>query len=492
MTIAELGFPIWIGVTHWINVLFIGFLIRAGIQILGAYPRLYWNDHTTPGTEWVRFTKQRIPTDRLWTALEQEEKVPVWLGQPGGNNLGLGRHWHFFAVLFWILNGLVYVVLLFATGEWRRLIPTSWTIFPDAWRTFLSYVTFHLPSASVFRPYDPLQQLAYAAVIFLLAPFLILTGAAQSPAVEARFPWYARLFGGRQSARSLHFLGLLAFVAFIIVHTALVVATGFGRNMSDLILGQSQRNQGVAIAIGLSVIAVITLIYGATSWYSRQWPRRVQRLLGVFIGPPMRGLALQSRSRQEYQPDEISPYFILNGYQPETPEYLRLVEQQFADWRLDVSGLVDTPLQLSLAELQALPKQTQITKHHCIQGWSGIAEWGGVPLSAILDRCQPMPTARYLIFHSYQLDTKGHPFFYEALDIRLARHPQTLLAYEMNGESLSVPHGAPLRLRVETLLGFKMVKWLRSIELVEDYRTLGDGMGGSREDNMYYEQAVSI
>jgi sulfoxide reductase catalytic subunit YedY len=89
------------------------------------------------------------------------------------------------------------------------------------------------------------------------------------------------------------------------------------------------------------------------------------------------------------------------------------------------------------------------------------------------------------------MDETGR-MFYESVDVRLMSHPQTLLAYEMNGAPLTVAHGAPLRLRVETELGFKMVKWLRAIEFVEDYRTLGDGQGGSREDNMYYEQSVSI
>ncbi len=112
-------------------------------------------------------------------------------------------------------------------------------------------------------------------------------------------------------------------------------------------------------------------------------------------------------------------------------------------------------------------------------------------LSTLLEACEPLPQARYLVFRSYQLDQKDRPF-YENLDIELARHPQTILAYEMHWEPLPVAHGAPLRLRVETQLGFKMVKWLRSIELVEDYADLGDGPGGSRADTMYYEQSVGI
>src|SRR5437762_2019558 len=102
---------------HWLNVLFLGLLVRAGIQILAAYPRLYWKDGCTPGTEWLKFTARPIPRDRAWTTLEQEEAVSPLIAQPGGNNLGLGRHWHFLAALFWVVNGAVYVVFLMASDE---------------------------------------------------------------------------------------------------------------------------------------------------------------------------------------------------------------------------------------------------------------------------------------------------------------------------------------------------------------------------------------
>ena len=486
-----LDFPVWLRAVHWINVLFLGFLIRAGIQILGAYPRLYWNDHSTPGTEWLKFPKRPIPSDRPWTTLEQERDVSAWLGQPGGNNLGLGRHWHFSAALFWVLNGMVYVVLLFATGEWQRIVPTSRSILPDAWQTLLTYLSLREPLPSAGLPYDPLQQLAYAAVVFLLAPFLILTGAAQSPGIEAQFPRFAQLFGGRQGARSLHFLGLLAFIVFTLIHTFMVVVTGFSRNMGDIILGQHETDQAAAVTIGLAMIASILAIYAITSWGSRRWPRTAQRALGRIIGPILKALAIHTRSRQHYPASSISPEFLVNGAPPDTAEYRRLAAGGFSGWRLEIGGLVERTLSLTLAELQQMPAQTQITKHHCIQGWCGIAEWSGVPLSAILDGCRPLPAARFLILHSYQLDMSGQPF-YGSLDIRLARHPQTILADQMNGQPLPIPHGAPLRLRVETELGFKMVKWLRSIEFVADYRDLGAGQGGSREDNMFYEQAAGI
>src|SRR6185437_1359452 len=194
---------------------------------------------------------------------------------------------------------------------------------------------------------------------------------------------------------------------------------------------------------------------------------------------------------QEYAPDDISPVFLVNGNPPGGPEYLRLLWLDFVGYQLEVCGLVEQPLVLSLAELHALPRQTQITKHNCIQGWTGIAKWSGVPLAEILRRSCPRANAHYAIFHSYSCDTSGQPF-YESLALDLAVHPQTILADEMNGAPLTREHGAPLRLRVETQLGFKMVKWLRAIELVEDYRPLRGGMGGSREDNMYYEQSASV
>src|SRR5579875_3301104 len=103
--LASLGFPGWLRVQHLINLFFMGLLIRSGIQIFASYPRLYWNRHSTPGTEWLKITRKPIPQDRPWITLDQEVPVTAWLAQPGGDNLGLGRHWHFFAVLFWVLNG---------------------------------------------------------------------------------------------------------------------------------------------------------------------------------------------------------------------------------------------------------------------------------------------------------------------------------------------------------------------------------------------------
>lgn len=137
------------------------------------------------------------------------------------------------------------------------------------------------------------------------------------------------------------------------------------------------------------------------------------------------------------------------------------------------------------------------TMHTCIQGWSAVVRWTGVPLATFVERCRPLPGARYVVFHAF--DDKGLTdpahgtgHYYEVLDLDLALMPQAMLAYGMNGGPLPVEHGAPLRLRVENQLGFKMVKWIARIDFVADYAAIGEGHGRWRDDNMYYGNVVGI
>jgi methionine sulfoxide reductase catalytic subunit len=212
-------------------LIFIILLIRSGIEILSALPKLYWKDHATPGTEWIRFTKKVVPKDRAWSSLEEGESFSPWIALPGRKNLGLGRHWHFISAIFWGINGIIYYVMLFSSGEWTRIIPTSPSIFSDAIQTALTYASFQSPPLG--NPYNPLQQLAYFGVIFLLGPFMIATGAAMSPSIDARFHAYPKIFGGRQAARSLHFLGMIAFLLFIAAHLSMVFLERFPQNMGN-------------------------------------------------------------------------------------------------------------------------------------------------------------------------------------------------------------------------------------------------------------------
>ncbi|HXS60932.1 MAG TPA: molybdopterin-dependent oxidoreductase [Candidatus Sulfopaludibacter sp.] len=483
-------FPFWLRFAHFINLIFIVMLIRSGIEILSALPKLYWHDNAIPGKEWIRFTKKKFLPDfkkRVWISLEEEESFPSWLSLPGHKNLGMGRHWHFFSIIFWILNGAIYYILLFTSNEWQRLVPTSWSIFPQAFHTMMQYANFNFTVHG--NPYDPIQQLAYFGVIFILGPFMIATGAAMSPAIGARFPWYPKIFRGRQVARSLHFLGMVGFVLFIIIHISMVMLTNFPENMGNIFLGKAT-SLGIAIGIFALFVLVVLAIQVWATGISLRNPRFVQHKLGYVIEPLRRILFRKAISKQQFLKSDITPFFRANGYPPDTKEYKDLLENKFINWKMKVHGLVENPFELSLADLHAIKKEIQITEHSCIQGWTAIGEWGGISMNYIISRCKPLSSARYVVFYSYQY-TEGEQF-YEAIHIELAKHHQTILAYEMNGEPLDVPHGAPLRLRIETQLGFKMVKWIKSIEFVSSYQNIGKGQGGHREDNMYYGIGAGI
>lgn len=193
----------------------------------------------------------------------------------------------------------------------------------------------------------------------------------------------------------------------------------------------------------------------------------------------------------EFSAADISPVFRVNGNaRPTASAYLAQVERGFADWRLTIDGLVARPLALSLAQLRALPQRTQITRHDCVEGWSAIAQWTGVPLAALLHGASALPQARYAVFHCAD-DFSGTPY-YESIDLTEALHPQTILAHTMNGQPLSVGHGAPLRLRVERQLGYKQAKYVMRVELVASLDRIYGGKGGYWEDHSGYQWWAGI
>jgi thiosulfate reductase cytochrome b subunit len=486
------GFPAWLRVSHYVNFLFMILLVRSGLQILMDHPRLYWSVHCTPGTEWLRLTPVEVPKDRVWTAKEDSRYLSPWIGLPGyRHTIGMARHWHFLSVLFWVGNGLVYMLLLFGTGQWKRMMPTSWQIVPDAWACFVHYATFHLPpEPDTFRHYNALQQLTYFGVVFILAPLSIITGPSMSPAFTNRFTWYPALPGNRQIGRSLHFFAMCAFVAFIVVHVSMVVLTGFAENMNHIVLGR-QGSQWAGLYLGAVGIGVVIAVNGLANWLAWRRPRLVQHLAKALVMPVMRYFLDRSDPQAEFRPEDISPFFWANGKMPTSAEWKSLAADDFRDYRLKVQGLVENPVELSLADLRKLNKKSQITLHHCIQGWSGIAQWGGVSVAEIVALVRPKANVRAVVFYSFGEGAEGGQF-YDSLSIDNALHPQTLLAYEMNFEPLTELHGAPLRLRVENQLGFKMVKWITAIEFVESTRGIYKGEGGYNEDNEYFGELANI
>ncbi|WP_019052211.1 molybdopterin-binding protein [Sphingobium xenophagum] len=205
-----------------------------------------------------------------------------------------------------------------------------------------------------------------------------------------------------------------------------------------------------------------------------------------------RSLMARDALAQEFRPDQISPIFRANGTaNPNTPAYKALWRSGFADWRLPVTGLVARPLSLSLAQLQAMPHRTQITRHDCVEGWSAIGKWRGVPLKSILEAAGLSDRARYLVFRCAD-DMGGGRSYYESIDRLDAFHPQTILAYALNDRPLTVANGAPLRLRVERQLGYKQAKYLMGIEAVATLDGIGKGKGGFWEDYAGYDWYAGI
>ncbi|HEY0121168.1 MAG TPA: molybdopterin-binding protein [Rhizobium sp.] len=192
---------------------------------------------------------------------------------------------------------------------------------------------------------------------------------------------------------------------------------------------------------------------------------------------------------REFAETDISPTFRVNGSSaPDSEEYAEFVEGKFANWKLKIDGLVERPQEISLANLKKLPSRTQITRHDCVEGWSTIGKWTGVPLASVLSLSGLKPMARYVVLHCADelektLDGSGR--YYESIDLIDAFHPQTILAYQMNGQDLSIGHGAPLRLRVERQLGYKQAKYIMRIELVDSFAGLWGGNGGFWEDRGY-------
>ena len=349
----------------------------------------------------------------------------------------------------------------------------------------IQYGALHIPpEVGGYYRYDALQQLSYFAIVFIAAPLVILTGLAMSPAPDNRFKWYQCLFGNREIARSLHFLVMVALILFFFVHMVMVASTDFARNLNGITLGVDKHDlNGVALLLlALAVTLAFNIWAVRFSWTHA---RALQRISNLTVGKLMDLLFGHYAPRTEYRKDEVSPYFWTNGLVPTSDEWLHLKEEGFRDYRLRVHGLVENPVELSLDEVRELGRESHITMHNCIQGWSGIAEWTGLPFAKLIELVRPKPEARWVMFYAFGEGGEGGQY-YDSHSLHDLRHPQSQLAYEMNGEPLPVPHGAPLRLRVENQLGFKQVKWIKEIEFVRHFSERGAGEGGYNEDHEFY------
>jgi DMSO/TMAO reductase YedYZ molybdopterin-dependent catalytic subunit len=182
---------------------------------------------------------------------------------------------------------------------------------------------------------------------------------------------------------------------------------------------------------------------------------------------------------REFPRSQISKPPLANEIAPLSEEFKRLQAGGFADWRLSVGGMVARPASFSLTQLKSYPSSRQITMLQCEEGWSYIAEWIGVPLSRVLQVAEVRPQARYVVYYSIE------PDWWESIDMADALHPQTYLAYGMNGDELPVGNGGPLRLRLPRQLGYKSVKFITRLTVTDSLKGFGKGLGSAAPEGGY-------
>ena len=247
-------------VTHWINVLCLALLLMSGLQIFNAHPALYWGEisnfddpafaittkKTSDGeTRGVTDIAGRQVDTSGWLGLSRDSAgnrvaraFPAWLTLPSWQSLAEGRLWHFFFAWIFVLNGFVYVLYCVVNGHLRRDLVPSRRDLGQVGRTVWDHLRLRFPAGEEALRYNVLQQISYVAVVFVLLPVLILAGLAMSPRLDATFPGLLEIFGGRQSARTVHFIAALALVAFALVHVFMVLVSGVWNNMRSMITGR--------------------------------------------------------------------------------------------------------------------------------------------------------------------------------------------------------------------------------------------------------------
>jgi thiosulfate reductase cytochrome b subunit len=242
--------------THWINVLALLVLLTSGLQIFNAHPALYWGQASTFSDPWIAIGAgmkgdQVVGVAQVGDSLfettgvlgwsdNQARAFPDWLTLPTYRSLADGRRWHFFFAWLFVLNGLTYLAAALANGHVRRdLAPSGGELTPrHLWREVIDHARLRFPKGEAARRYNSLQKLAYLLVIFVLLPLMLLTGLSMSPGMNAAAPWLAEAFGGRQSARSIHFLTAGGLVAFVAVHVLMVVLSSPWNSLRSMITGR--------------------------------------------------------------------------------------------------------------------------------------------------------------------------------------------------------------------------------------------------------------
>ena len=429
--------------------------------------------------------------DPLWTAKQDSISLPGQVGLPGlRHSIGLARWWHLGVDALWLLNGVIFYVLLFATGRWQRLVPTSWDVFPNALSVLIQYLSLDWPTENGWVAYNGLQLIAYFVTVFVAAPLALITGLGMSPALSTRFRRISRVFS-IQTARSLHFLVLVWFLVFIVIHVTLVFTTGLLVNLNHVYAGRTDDSWLGFWLFAASMVVVVVGWVAATPFTHPPPAGRAARRPGDRrpAAAPLRARRPQAGPVHARRTSRRT-----SGTTASTPTPTSTRRCSTATSPTTGCGSTawsTTPSSSTSRSCGRCPHHEQITQHFCIQGWSGIAKWGGVSMQTIVDLVKPQPEAKWVVFYSLgEGADKG--VYYDAHPIEHMSHHLTMLAYDMNDEPLSFGHGAPLRLRNEIELGFKQVKWIKGIEFVAHYSEIGGGYGGYNQDHEFFGYRQSI
>lgn len=247
--------------THWVNVVCLTLLLMSGLQIFNAHPALYWGQYGADADPaWLQMSavedgdtirgvthigRLDVPTTGLFGASKvdgelSERGFPTWMTIPSYQDLATGRRWHFFFAWLFVINGLIYLAFGLIGGHFRRdLMPSGAEVTPGhIWHEIVEHARFHFPEGEKARRYNALQKLAYMAAAFILLPLMLLTGLTMSPGIDAAFPFLLDVFGGRQSARSVHFITAWTVVLFVVVHVVMVILSGLWNNLRSMITGR--------------------------------------------------------------------------------------------------------------------------------------------------------------------------------------------------------------------------------------------------------------
>lgn len=247
--------------THWLNAAFLGVLLLSGLQIFNAWPNLYWGQYGADGDHslfeigsaddgahlrgFVRAGALTVPTTGVLGVSQvegqpAERAFPAWATLPSVKDLAAGRRWHLFFAWCFVINGAAYLIYSFVSGHFRRdLLPHRAELSPrHLWREILDHSRLRFPKGEAAKHYNALQKLTYLAVVVVLLPAMVLTGLTMSPGVDAVFPQLLDVFGGRQSARTIHFISATSVVLFVVVHVAMVLLSGVWNNLRSMITGR--------------------------------------------------------------------------------------------------------------------------------------------------------------------------------------------------------------------------------------------------------------